>query len=57
MQAAKQQSHSCNFSNWKIHELEEAAEAVCHLRIIVGIKLFVTFSNILFYNKTMANML
>lgn len=36
MQAAQQQSHSCNFSNWKIYELEEAAKAVRHLRTIMG---------------------
>lgn len=34
MQAPQQQSHSCHFPNWKIYELEEAAEAVRHLRII-----------------------
>lgn len=35
MQAPQQQSHSRHFPNRKIYELEEAAEAVRHLRIIM----------------------
>lgn len=31
MQTPQQQSHSCHFTNWKIHELEEAAKAIRHL--------------------------
>lgn len=31
MQTPQQQSHSCDFTNWKIHEPEEATKTICHL--------------------------